>query len=93
MHAAPTDGHARFGLAVSRAVGGSVVRNRVARRLRAILWDQREQWDELGCTVVVRALPAAAQASSSLLASDLVACRERLARTEVAAERTVEVVR
>jgi ribonuclease P protein component len=50
----------RFGLAVSRRVGGAVVRNRVKRRVRAAL-------DSLpfaeGWNVVVSARPAAAEAT------------------------------
>lgn len=87
MHAAPTTGSVRFGLAVGRSVGGSVTRNRVARRLRAVLREQISLWDELGCDVVVRALPAAAQASSSELASDLMSCRQRLGRVLLADDR------
>jgi ribonuclease P protein component len=55
---------------VSRAVGGSVVRHRVARRLRHLV---RERLEDLpaGARLVVRALPPAADAPSSVLADDL----------------------
>jgi ribonuclease P protein component len=55
---------------VSRAVGGSVVRHRVARRLRHLV---RARLADLppGARLVVRALPPAADASSSVLGDDL----------------------
>lgn len=60
----------RAGLVVSKAVGGSVVRHRVARRLRHLL---RPRLGELPPDVgmVVRALPPAAGASSDELGEDL----------------------
>jgi ribonuclease P protein component len=54
---------ARAGFVVSRAVGGAVVRNQVKRRLRA-LTAERLQRLPAGCSLVVRALPDAASASS-----------------------------
>lgn len=59
-----------MGLIVSKAVGNAVVRNRVARRLRAVCAAEISTW-EAGDLVVVRALPAAGAASSAALASDL----------------------
>jgi ribonuclease P protein component len=61
---------ARAGFVVSKAVGNSVVRNRVQRRLRHLI---RPLLSELpaGATVVVRALPPAAEATSAVLATDL----------------------
>lgn len=60
----------RAGFVVSKAVGNAVIRNRVRRRLRALV---RERLTDLpaGSTLVVRALPAAAQASYPRLAADL----------------------
>jgi ribonuclease P protein component len=60
----------RAGFVVSKAVGNAVTRNRVRRRLRALV---RERLAALpaGSTLVVRALPAAAQASYPRLATDL----------------------
>ncbi|WFF02152.1 ribonuclease P protein component [Micromonospora sp. WMMD964] len=60
----------RAGFVVSKAVGNAVTRNRVRRRLRALV---RERLVDLppGSTLVVRALPAAAQASYPRLATDL----------------------
>jgi ribonuclease P protein component len=63
----------RAGFIVSKAVGGAVVRNTVARRLRALV-GQRLVSLPPGSALVVRALPAAAHASSAELASDLDAC-------------------
>src|SRR3954447_11952247 len=58
------------GFVVSKAVGGAVVRNRTKRRLRALV---RPLVDRLnpGTRVVVRAQPAAALASPSMLSNDL----------------------
>lgn len=61
---------AHVGFIVSRAVGGAVVRNRVKRRLRAQVASRLDRLDD-GCLLVVRALPAAASASSEALAIDL----------------------
>ncbi|HEX2810607.1 MAG TPA: ribonuclease P protein component [Kineosporiaceae bacterium] len=61
---------ARVGFVVSRAVGSAVVRTRVKRRLRALL-AARIDGIPPGILVVVRANPAAAAASSQVLASDL----------------------
>lgn len=60
----------RVGFVVSKAVGGAVVRNRVKRRLRhlvRVLLDQAPG----GVVVVVRALPASAQATHGQLGRDL----------------------
>lgn len=56
----------RFGLVVSKAVGNSVVRHRVSRRLRALLSDRLALF-EPSTDVVVRALPPAGKASSAQL--------------------------
>ncbi|MDO3705538.1 ribonuclease P protein component [Micromonospora sp. C28SCA-DRY-2] len=60
----------RAGFVVSKAVGPAVVRNRVRRRLRHLV---RERLADLppGSTLVVRALPAAADASYPRLGADL----------------------
>jgi ribonuclease P protein component len=63
-------GPPRAGFVVSRAVGGSVVRHRVARRLRHVVRDRLTGLPP-GSRLVVRALPAAAEAPSSVLAADL----------------------
>jgi ribonuclease P protein component len=69
----------RAGLVVSKAVGGSVVRSQVSRRLRHQL---REILGGLpaGRRLVVRATPAAATADSASLGSDLRSALERLSR-------------
>jgi ribonuclease P protein component len=70
------------GFVVSRSVGGSVVRHRVARRLRHMVMPRLA---DLPATarLVVRALPPAATTSSAELADDLDsglrAARRRLA--------------
>jgi ribonuclease P protein component len=63
-------GQARAGFVVSGKVGNAVVRHRITRRLRALI---RPMLATLpgGTDVVVRALPAAAGASSAQLGRDL----------------------
>ncbi|MDO8307582.1 MAG: ribonuclease P protein component [Actinomycetota bacterium] len=56
----PTLSTAMAGLIVSRSVGGSVVRHRVARRLRASVVGLLPALPS-GTTVVLRALPGAAE--------------------------------
>ena len=60
----------RAGLVVSKAVGGSVVRSTVSRRLRHLL---KERLGALppGARLVVRAAPLSGSASSAALAADL----------------------
>lgn len=60
----------RAGLVVSKAVGGAVVRHRVARRLRHLLVPRIGSLPS-GARVVVRALPPSATASSAELGVDL----------------------
>ncbi|MFC6019131.1 ribonuclease P protein component [Plantactinospora solaniradicis] len=60
----------RAGFVVSKAVGGAVVRNRVRRRLRHLVRD-RLAGLPAGATLVVRALPDAADASYARLGADL----------------------
>ena len=76
----------RVGFVVSKAVGNAVVRNRVKRRLRHLT---REHLSDLtglpgSLVLVVRALPAAAEASYDVLGADLARCLGKLTR-EVAA--------
>jgi ribonuclease P protein component len=61
---------ARAGFVVSKAVGNAVVRNAVRRRLRHLV---RERLVDLpaGTTLVVRALPGAAELSYARLGADL----------------------
>jgi ribonuclease P protein component len=67
----------RVGFVVSRAVGNAVTRNRVQRRLRHLV---REHLSALPGTslLVIRALPAAAQASGAELDADLRRCLRRV---------------
>lgn len=66
------------GFVVSKAVGNAVVRNRVKRRMRAIV---AKHLDDLGGSlVVVRALPASAGVDSQQLEADYLGCVRRIAR-------------
>jgi ribonuclease P protein component len=75
--ARPTLDVSKVGFVVSKAVGNSVVRHRVSRKLRHVV---RDRLDALpaGTSLVVRALPAAAEASSAELADDLDSALRRL---------------
>lgn len=66
----PTGTGARAGFVVSTKVGNSVVRHRLTRRLRPLMLD-RLTGLPAGTDLVIRALPAAATASSAVLAADL----------------------
>ena len=68
---------ARAGFVVSQAVGNSVVRHRVTRRLRHLV-SARLGTLPPGSSLVIRALPPAADASSAELGSDLDASLRRL---------------
>ncbi|MEO3746269.1 ribonuclease P protein component [Plantactinospora sp. B5E13] len=62
----------RAGFVVSKAVGGAVVRNKVRRRLRHLVRERLDGWAlPAGATLVVRALPGAADASYTRLGADL----------------------
>ncbi|WP_078856738.1 ribonuclease P protein component [Streptomyces sp. NBRC 109706] len=67
----------RAGFVVSKAIGNSVVRHRVQRRLRHLM---RARLSVLpaGSLVVVRALPGVESAASDQLARELDAALERL---------------
>src|SRR3712207_4168877 len=79
----PTSGDAgaiggpRAGFVVGRAVGNSVVRHRVTRRLRAVVRDELHRLPA-SADLVVRARPEAAEASSDVLRRDLGAGLDRL---------------
>ena len=73
-----TEDPTRIGLVVNRRVGNAVTRNRVARRLRSVCSARLSRWSP-GDLVVVRALPAAAVASSAQLGRDLDRALDRLA--------------
>lgn len=61
---------ARVGFVVSKAVGGAVERNRVKRRLRALMHDRLSTLAER-VLVVIRARPGAATATFEQLRRDL----------------------
>ena len=72
VHSHETDpaSPARFGFVVSKSVGGAVQRNLVKRRLRALAGDRiRDGFS--GMDVVVRALPASAEADYRSLDAQL----------------------
>jgi ribonuclease P protein component len=60
----------RIGFVVGKGVGGAVVRKRVTRRLRALMFARMSELPA-GTCVVVRALPAAATATFATLTADL----------------------
>ena len=63
-------GPARVGFVVNKAVGNAVLRNRVHRRLRAVLATRLPELPA-GSLIVVRALPSSATASYDELAADV----------------------
>ncbi|GAB3312458.1 ribonuclease P protein component [Epidermidibacterium keratini] len=69
-HIAPADEMTRCGFIVSKAVGNSVIRHRVTRRLRALCHDQYADLPP-SSLVVLRALPSAGAASFDALRADL----------------------
>jgi ribonuclease P protein component len=73
---------ARAGFVVGKAVGNSVVRHRVTRRLRAVV---RQELHRLPSTadLVVRARPEAGTATSAVLHRDLVSGLDRLLGEQV----------
>lgn len=74
---APRPGTARVGFVVSKAVGNAVVRNRVKRRLRHLAGERVAELPD-ACLLVVRALPAASEATYAELGQDLGRCLERV---------------
>lgn len=78
LHALASAGEPRkAGFVVSKAVGNSVVRHRVTRRLRHLV-AERLGTLPAGSALVVRALPPAAAATSAELGADLDAALRRL---------------
>ena len=69
----------RVGFIVSKAVGNAVVRNRVKRRLRHLIKDRLAALPA-GSIVVVRALPGAADCTSSELGAEIDRCLLKAAR-------------
>lgn len=70
---------ARVGFIVSKAVGHAVVRNQVARRLRALMAERIEDLPR-ATDVVIRANPAAAGATSADLGAALDLALSRVIR-------------
>jgi ribonuclease P protein component len=71
----------RIGFVVSKAVGPSVTRNRVKRRLRHLAREQLSSSETPlpgSAVLVVRALPASAGAGYEELRADLARCLERV---------------
>ena len=68
---------ARAGFVVGKAVGNSVVRHRVTRRLRAVVAAELHRLPPTA-DLVVRARPESAAADSAALHRDLVAGLDRL---------------
>ena len=64
-------GHVRYGFAVQRRIGGAVIRNRVRRRLRAVV---RELPPGDGYDLLIVALPPCVQASYHEIASGVGSC-------------------
>jgi ribonuclease P protein component len=79
-----SDEPARVGFVVSRAVGTAVVRNRVKRRLRALVHGYLGVLPA-GSLLVVRANPPAATAHQADLAADLDLVMSKLLRRQVGA--------
>lgn len=74
---------ARFGFIVSKAVGGAVIRNRVRRRLKAIV-ERRLERGFCDADVVFRVLPAAAQATFAQLEHEVTRALDRVDRLRLA---------
>lgn len=70
-------GGPRFGLVVSKQVGNAVTRHAVSRKLRALVMNGVVDTLPRNCDVVIRALPAAATASSEQLARDFAKALEK----------------
>jgi ribonuclease P protein component len=82
----------QVGFVVSKAVGNAVTRNTVKRRLRHLTRDRVTSLPRTA-VLVVRALPAAAEASYAQLGVDLDAALERLQRPERRPTRATASVR
>ncbi len=65
-----SDEHARFGVVVSKKVGGAVVRNRVRRRIQSICAGHLATVP-LGELIVVRALPGSPEVEWDTLRSEI----------------------
>lgn len=79
---APATRPPRVGFVVSKAVGNSVVRHRVVRRLRALVAARLPDVPD-GVDLVIRAQPSAASATSAQLGEALEHALARVLRTAV----------
>lgn len=84
----------RFGFIVSKAVGNAVVRNRVRRRLKAAAYEVLPLLapvtaDGPGVDIVIRALPASAQASWATLHEEVSGSADRFLRRHTTSSREV----
>jgi len=79
---------ARFGFTVSKKIGGAVVRNRVRRRLRALVAGLDPAQVRQGCDYVLIARPGAVERSYCDLKADLDQALARVHRPQAAARRT-----
>lgn len=82
----------RFGFIVSKAVGNAVVRNRVRRRLKAAAYEVLPLLapvtaDGPGVDIVIRALPASAQASWATLHEEVLGSADRFLRRHTTSSR------
>ncbi|MDX6259426.1 MAG: ribonuclease protein component [Kribbellaceae bacterium] len=75
----PTTEPARVGFVVNKAVGNAVLRNRVHRRLRAVMAAQLPGLPA-GSLTVVRALPPSGSSSFEELVDDVQAALSRVLR-------------
>jgi ribonuclease P protein component len=71
LSAEPERGYARFGISISRKVGGAVVRNRTKRRIRECYrrWSERRRLPAVDLLIHVK--PPAAQADFSMLRTEV----------------------
>lgn len=77
LSARESDRPALVGFVVSRAIGNAVVRNRVKRRLRAIVAPRLGRLP-VGSLLVIRALPASAAVDFNTLGRDVDRSLDRL---------------
>lgn len=81
------EGPARFGFTVSKKIGGAVVRNRVRRRLRALVAALEPGQVRQGCDYVLIARPGAVERPYQELRSDLEQALARVHRPQAPARR------
>jgi ribonuclease P protein component len=84
----PEQAAARFGFTVSRKVGGAVVRNRIRRRLRALIAALDPALVRPGCDYVLIARPGAVERSYAELKVDLEEALARVHRPQAKARKT-----